>query len=82
MVALPVNWIGKSATMLLLVSLPMILLGSFTSFGIAWAHWAGWVLAAVGAALYWAAGMMYVAATVKLFSGSAGSSGKEDAETS
>ncbi|HMR49117.1 MAG TPA: CDP-alcohol phosphatidyltransferase family protein [Arachnia sp.] len=75
MVALPVNWIGKSATMLLLISLPMILLGAPSSFGISWAHWLGWILAAVGAALYWAAGAMYVAATVRLFRR------KEDAET-
>lgn len=67
MVALPVNWIGKAATMLLLISLPTILLGSPTSFGIAWAHGVGWLLAAAGAVLYWAAGGMYVAATVRLF---------------
>lgn len=76
MIALPVNWIGKSATMLLLISLPMILLGALSSFGISWAHWLGWILAAVGATLYWAAGMMYLAATVRLFRR------KEDAETS
>ncbi|MDF1488480.1 CDP-alcohol phosphatidyltransferase family protein [Tessaracoccus caeni] len=81
MVSLPVNWIGKSATMLLLISLPMILLGSPTSFGIAWAHWLGWVLAAAGAGLYWAAGFMYVTATVRLFRAK-DVQGKDDAAAS
>lgn len=66
MVALPVNWIGKAGTFLILVALPLILLGAPSSLGWVWAHWSGWVLGALGAAAYWIAGLLYVRETVRL----------------
>lgn len=66
LVALPVNMVGKTATMLLLMALPLILLGSQLSLGWEWAHWAGWVFGVAGIICYWIAGFMYVAATVRL----------------
>ena len=66
MLALPVNLVGKAGTMLLLLALPLILLGSPTSLNLAWAHYAGWTLGALGAVVYWAAGFLYVRATMQL----------------
>ncbi|MHA6511872.1 CDP-alcohol phosphatidyltransferase family protein [Tessaracoccus sp. Z1128] len=66
MLALPVNLMGKAGTMLLLLALPLILLGSPTSLALAWAHYAGWVLGTLGAVVYWAAGLLYVRETVRL----------------
>lgn len=66
MLALPVNIVGKAGTMLLLLALPLILLGAPSSLDLTWAHWAGWTLGALGAAVYWAAGILYVRETVRL----------------
>lgn len=66
MLALPVNMVGKAGTMLLLLALPLILLGAPSSLDLPWAHWTGWVLGTVGAITYWAAGFLYVRATVQL----------------
>lgn len=66
MVALPVNWIGKTGTFLILLALPLILLGAPDSLNWVWAHWTGWILGSMGAVAYWVAGMMYVRATVEL----------------
>ncbi|MHA6509443.1 CDP-alcohol phosphatidyltransferase family protein [Tessaracoccus sp. MC1627] len=69
MLALPVNLAGKAGTMLLLLALPLILLGSATSLNLVWAHYAGWILGALGAVVYWAAGLLYVRATLQLHRG-------------
>lgn len=66
-VALPVNWVGKAGTMLLLVAFPMILLGAQESLGWDWAHWTGWAFGWAGAAAYWIAGVLYVRETVRLY---------------
>lgn len=66
MLALPVNLAGKAGTMLLLIALPLILLGSPTSLNLVWAHYTGWILGALGAVVYWAAGLLYVRTTVQL----------------
>ncbi|HSO69786.1 MAG TPA: CDP-alcohol phosphatidyltransferase family protein [Arachnia sp.] len=66
MLALPVNLAGKAGTMLLLLALPLILLGSSTSLNLVWAHYAGWILGSLGAVVYWAAGLLYVRATLQL----------------
>lgn len=71
MVALPVNWIGKTGTFLVLASLPLILIGASESIGWVWAHWLGWILGGVGAVAYWVAGFLYVQATVRLGRGEA-----------
>lgn len=65
-VALPVNTVGKAATMFLLLAFPIMLLGAEQSLGYAPAWWAGWFLALTGSLLYWVAGVMYVHATVLL----------------
>lgn len=66
MMALPVNWIGKAGTFLILLALPLILIGDPESLNWVWAHWAGWILAGLGALAYWVAGLLYVRATVEL----------------
>lgn len=65
-VALPVNTVGKAATMFLLVAFPLILLGAEESLAVTAAWWAGWTFAVVGTVLYWVAGVLYVRATVVL----------------
>lgn len=64
--SLPVNFTGKAATLLLLLAMPLILLGAPEALGWAWAHWLGWGFGAVGAACYWAAGLLYVRAAFSL----------------
>lgn len=64
--SLPVNTVGKAATMCLLLAFPMLLLGYSDEFNIAWLGTAGWVFAVLGAVLYWVAGFMYVWATRQL----------------
>lgn len=66
MVALPVNRVGKAATLMLLIAMPMLLMGASSGLGWAWAYWAGWALGAGGAVLYWAAGVLYVRDVVRL----------------
>lgn len=66
LVALPVNLVGKAGTMLLLLALPLILVGSPASLGWAWAHYSGWVLGALGAIAYWSAGGLYVRELLRL----------------
>lgn len=66
MVALPVNWVGKAGTMLLLTAFPLILMGAPGSLGWVWAHWAGWAFGWAGAAAYWVAGLLYVRETARL----------------
>ncbi|GAA4901906.1 CDP-alcohol phosphatidyltransferase family protein [Tessaracoccus lubricantis] len=66
MVALPVNWVGKAGTLLLLLAFPLILLGADSSLDWRWAHWAGWVFGWLGAVAYWTAGFFYVRETVRL----------------
>lgn len=66
LVALPVNWVGKAGTLLLLVAFPLILVGAESSLDWAWAHWTGWICGWAGAAAYWAAGALYLRETMLL----------------
>jgi len=66
MVALPVNWVGKAGTMLLLMAFPLILVGSPDSLGWPWAYWVGWAFGWAGAAAYWVAGLLYLRETIRL----------------
>lgn len=67
MFSLPVNYVGKLGTLLLLVALPLMLLGApHGPLQWQWAHWAGWVIGIAGAVAYWAAGLLYLRETVKL----------------
>lgn len=65
-VALPVNYVGKAATMCLLLAFPLILLGASPALDVALVGWIGWPLAAAGALLYWWAGLIYLRQTVLL----------------
>lgn len=64
--SLPVNMVGKAATMFLLLAFPMLLIGYSDEFSLSWMGTLGWVFAGVGSVLYWAAGFMYVRATRQL----------------
>lgn len=66
MVALPVNMVGKAGTLLLLLALPLILLGAPGSMDWALAYWLGWTFGWAGAGAYWAAGVLYLRATIQL----------------
>lgn len=61
---LAVNWIGKSATFALLMAFPIILLGVYIE--IDWVYTVGWVIALVGAVLYWGAGFLYLRELVQI----------------
>ncbi len=64
--ALPVNFVGKAATMCLLLALPLILLAATPMLEAAFVGWIGWPLAVLGAALYWWAGGIYLHQTITL----------------
>ena len=61
--ALPVHFIGKSATFDLLFAFPLILLGQGDSVLAAVALPCGWAFAWWGTVLYWVAGVMYAVQT-------------------
>jgi cardiolipin synthase len=54
----PVHYVGKSATFILLVAFPMLLLAYLTG-ATGW-YASGWALAWWGLVLYWIAGLLYV----------------------
>lgn len=56
--ALPVTYVGKSATFCLLWGFPLLLLGGLPTFGVA-ALAFGWAFALWGTYLYWWAGIRY-----------------------
>lgn len=61
--AIPVTFLGKTATFLLALGLPIIMLsGAFVS-SIRWLAVLGWVVTIAGTALYWAAGIDYARRT-------------------
>jgi len=60
----PVHYLGKTATFVLLVAFPTLLLAYASDSAAVWAHPVGWALAWWGLALYWIAGLMYVAQVV------------------
>lgn len=59
-----VHYVGKTATFVLLVALPTLLLAAAVPSAHAWAHPAGWALAWWGLALYWVAAVLYVSQVV------------------
>jgi len=61
--ALPVHFIGKSATFDLLCAFPLILLGQSDSMFASVALPIGWAFAWWGTVLYWVAGVMYAVQT-------------------
>jgi cardiolipin synthase len=56
----PVHYVGKAATFLLLIALPMLLLAHVSPGAAHWAYPAGWGLAWWGLVLYWVAAFFYV----------------------
>jgi cardiolipin synthase (CMP-forming) len=57
--ALPVHFLGKSATFCLLYAFPLLLLGDGTGAIADLAYVFGWAFAIWGTALYWWAGLLY-----------------------
>lgn len=64
--ALPVNQVGKAATMCLLVAFPLLLLAASDWVIAPYCAWLGWPILVLGAVLYWIAGALYVKDTVQL----------------
>jgi cardiolipin synthase (CMP-forming) len=64
--SLPVHFLGKVATFSLLYAFPLVLLGSGEEGWLELAWVLGWAFAIWGTALYWYAGGLYVAQTVRL----------------
>lgn len=60
LVALPVTWIGKAATWMLMWGFPFLLLGSIPGLIGDGARALGWAFALWGVLLYWWAGVDYV----------------------
>ena len=63
---LPVHYLGKTATFILLFGFPVLLLARASTGAAPVAGPIGWALAWWGLALYWAAGVLYVVQTVRL----------------
>jgi cardiolipin synthase len=60
----PVHYVGKTATFILLIALPMLLLATASPGTAWWAYPAGWALAWWGLVLYAVAALLYVAQTI------------------
>jgi cardiolipin synthase (CMP-forming) len=63
---LPVHYLGKTATFILLFGFPVLLLARASAGAAPVAGPVGWALAWWGLALYWAAGVLYLIQTVRL----------------
>lgn len=63
---LPVHYLGKTATFVLLAAFPVLLFATAVPSGAGWAEPLGWALAWWGLALYWVAGALYLAQTTRL----------------
>ncbi|MGI5242812.1 CDP-alcohol phosphatidyltransferase family protein [Dactylosporangium sp. CA-139066] len=55
----PVHYVGKTATAILLMGFPMMLLAHFSSAARSWALPSGWALLWWGIVLYWVAAVFY-----------------------
>jgi cardiolipin synthase (CMP-forming) len=60
----PVHYVGKTATFILLVAFPTLLLARASGSAAVWAYPSGWALAWWGLVLYWIAGIFYVVQVV------------------
>jgi cardiolipin synthase len=63
---LPVHYVGKTATFILLFGFPVLLLARASAVAASVATAVGWALAWWGLALYWAAGVLYAIQTRRL----------------
>lgn len=70
-VALPVNFVGKAATLCLLYAFPILLLAAGRGDLAEVARPIGWAFAVWGAALYWLAGVLYAVHVRRLTLGAA-----------
>jgi cardiolipin synthase len=61
--ALPVHFLGKSATFCLLYAFPLLLIGQFDNVAGTVAEPVGWAFTFWGTGLYWVAGVMYAVQT-------------------
>jgi cardiolipin synthase (CMP-forming) len=61
---LPVHYLGKTSTFILLMAFPVLLLARVSPAAAPWAGPNGWALAWWGIALYWLAAGLYLAQTV------------------
>ncbi len=68
----PVHYLGKTATFILLVAFPVLLLATASSSAASWAGPIGWGLAWWGLGLYWIAGFFYVIQVAGVVRGRAG----------
>jgi cardiolipin synthase (CMP-forming) len=57
---LPVHYVGKTATFILLMAFPVLLLAETTGWQHTIVYSSGWALAWWGIVLYWVAGLFYV----------------------
>ncbi|HEX6870353.1 MAG TPA: CDP-alcohol phosphatidyltransferase family protein [Micromonosporaceae bacterium] len=62
----PVHYVGKTATFVLLVAFPTLLLASTSQNAAVWAHPAGWALAWWGLVMYWLAAGFYLVQLVRM----------------
>lgn len=58
---LPVHYLGKTATFILLAAFPTLLLAAAAPAAEGWAYPVGWALGWWGLVLYWAAAVLYLA---------------------
>ncbi len=56
----PVHYVGKAATFILLIALPMLLLAKVSPAAATWAYPGGWGFAWWGLVLYWVAAFFYL----------------------
>ena len=59
----PVHYVGKTATFILLVAFPTLLLASAAPSTHVWAYPCGWAMAWWGLVLYWVAAVFYLVQT-------------------
>jgi cardiolipin synthase len=69
----PVHYVGKTATFILLMALPTLLLASAVPSTAWWAHPGGWALAWWGIVLYWVAALIYVGQVIGVVRAAGGS---------
>lgn len=62
----PVHFLGKTATFVLLLAFPVLLLGTAVPAAADWAAPVGWALAWWGLVLYWLAGAFYLVQVVQV----------------
>jgi cardiolipin synthase len=68
----PVHYVGKTATFILLLALPVLLLVKASPGTAWWAHPVGWGLAWWGLVLYWVAATIYISQVVGVVRAGAG----------